>query len=1246
MAKKKDFKPSVKQYKALMYLGAIPMAEEVDWVWKPTLDDEGRPMYDTETTELGYGGAAWGWKIVGENWQVMTPRGWKSWKDLCVWDSISWADGLPQRIIWMTPWMVLPKWRVSFSDWTHTDVAGGHLWTAWKSRESVRKWWKRFFGEESAEVVETKELKNWLKNSNWNRGVPLIPVNKEVFFDQSNAKKTMVDPYLLWVLLWDWSLTIDSTISWHCSGEDMESYKEIFGHDEINYHSLRVEKTDQTKYRISVVWARGMGLRAWLKKHWLIGTYSDTKFIPEEYKYSSIEKRYELVRGLLDTDGNKKKDGYSSYYYTTSEKLANDAAFVLRSLGAVVTITDRIGKYKKDWIVIECKRCYTLHIKHRDPDSLFKLERKKMGLEPKEINKRITSVEKLAEDIRGRCITVSNPNWLYITDDFIVTHNSYLWCQRIYMVCRKYAGSRWFIAREEIKKLKESTLLTFLGVLSEYWEKDNVTYKYNNISGRVIFDNGSEVFLVWLKNEPSDPMYTRFGSMEFTWWFIDEANECPFDGYEILKTRIRFKLEQYCSSCAGDMDIEDQIGEEKVENPTPTSQDDLYIERNVYRCPHCWTKSYGLVPKILATFNPHRGWVMMSFYTPWADWELNNSVQFIQALAFDNPYLPKAYISSLKRLKDKVMKQRLLYGNFNYDDTPWRLYEYDDILALFDRPTKTQELSDKYKSDPDYKVEVDTLGKTHRTEYNYRIVCDPARHGRDLAVISLWNWLSLEEMYVYHYSSMTELESRIKTLWDIYWIWPLETLVDDDWVGCLVPGTEVMCVDGWKKVEELKAWDIVFSKDKEGKVIHDEIVRVAKKEWIGILDNWDLSFSRGQYTPIKTRKEYEFKCKPFEDIARNPAIILDNDFNWDGYDEDLIIPEQSITMPQWGKKIIKPERSIKLKDFSAFLWWFCSEGNLDRYNNRNYINISQSNKSPFNDNISSILDRCGFKWSRTESKAGEYKYVFADKWLCDWIDTNCYIESDRKIARYKKTPQIIKDATKDVIMEYLIAYNEWDWHIEKKTGNRIYSTSSTVMRDDLLELVYKSWWYWRCYLHVEEGSKSEVYWREITRNRDVWRVAEFKKTTIGYRDGKEYTERIGTVYDIRLKGDIKLYPIRFTTGRMKYKMFWTHNGWLVDALKCRGFINRASAIQRKTESDPLKRLNYHTIRDQCYFEIANHINKMSISTEKVYIFGRSVGMEFDKKKGKWATLTSYQVKKRIIEELDGGIRCYSRDRYR
>ena len=131
----------------------------------------------------------------------------------------------------------------------------------------------------------------------------------------------------------------------------------------------------------------------------------------------------------MDTDGTVDKRGHCSYS-TISPNLAEDMAFVLRSLGAYVTISKNKAGYKKNGTYIECADVYDLYIKIKDSDRLFRLKRKKER--SKDYNggvstptKRIVSYEYVGKD-KCRCISVSHPSALYLTNDFTVTHNSWV----------------------------------------------------------------------------------------------------------------------------------------------------------------------------------------------------------------------------------------------------------------------------------------------------------------------------------------------------------------------------------------------------------------------------------------------------------------------------------------------------------------------------------------------------------------------------------------------------------------------------------------------------------------------------------------------------------------------------------------------------------------------------------------------------------------------------------------------------
>jgi phage terminase large subunit len=156
--------------------------------------------------------------------------------------------------------------------------------------------------------------------------------------------------------------------------------------------------------------------------------------------------------------------------------------------------------------------------------------------------------------------------------------------------------------------------------------------KYNIIK----FINGSEILLLDCAAQPSDPLYTRFGSLELTGGFVDEANEVDEQAITILRTR---------------------IGRQKNMN-------------------------YKIIPKLLCTFNPDQGWIKRTFWTPYKEGQLPLFRKFIPSLVTDNKYVDPNYIEQLRE-SDEVTKQRLLYGNFDWSSDAGKVFRYDEIYDLF-----------------------------------------------------------------------------------------------------------------------------------------------------------------------------------------------------------------------------------------------------------------------------------------------------------------------------------------------------------------------------------------------------------------------------------------------------------------------------------------------------------------------------------------------------------------------------------
>jgi len=199
----------------------------------------------------------------------------------------------------------------------------------------------------------------------------------------------------------------------------------------------------------------------------------------------------------------------------------------------------------------------------------------------------------------------------------------------------KYPNTRGLIGRAVLKTLKETTLVSFFQIAKMQGLEANKHFKFNAQSSTIEFPNGSTILLKDLYSYPSDPNFDELGSLEITDAFIDEANQVDDKARNIIKSRIRFQLDQN-----------------------------------------------DLVPKILYTCNPAKNWTYSEFYKLEQEGTISKNKRFISSLIDDNPYISKHYKENLLTL-DSVSKERLLFGNWEYLDDPAQLIDYDKILDSF-----------------------------------------------------------------------------------------------------------------------------------------------------------------------------------------------------------------------------------------------------------------------------------------------------------------------------------------------------------------------------------------------------------------------------------------------------------------------------------------------------------------------------------------------------------------------------------
>lgn len=469
--------------------------------------------------EVLFGGAAGGGKVLADDGIILTPFGWKRGEDLKIGDTICHPNGGVQKIILLHPRKTYEKWTVVFSDNTSTDVAEEHLWQAWRGRHGVKKNNKRVFGHDSAEVITTKTLKKWL-----DRGyTPQIPVTKPTIVNSTSNEKNKIDPYILGVFLGDGCITQEN-ISIACREEDKNHYKQYFStkEDEISWF---------TKGTIRPIGAYRKYLVEKLKQYSLLGTNSETKFIPKQYIWSSVEDRYAILQGLMDTDGWSARGKNSIYFDTVSPHLSKDVSEIVRSLGGIVTITKSKGSYKKDGVNIPCKDVYHLYIRLPNPDLAFRMKRKQLGTFGKNLIQKSVKDVVVGGTLTGRCITVSNPDGLYITNDYIVTHNSYaLIADPLrYIENKNFVG---LILRRTNDELRELIWKT-----KELYPQIEPGAKFSEKASEWRFPSGARLWMSYLDR---DDDVLRYQGQAYTWIGFDELTHWPTPyPWEYLRSRLR-----------------------------------------------------------------------------------------------------------------------------------------------------------------------------------------------------------------------------------------------------------------------------------------------------------------------------------------------------------------------------------------------------------------------------------------------------------------------------------------------------------------------------------------------------------------------------------------------------------------------------------------------------------------------------------------------------------------------------------
>ena len=315
----------------------------------------------------GYG------KVQPYDAKVVTPDGYVEMRDIHVGSMVIGADGKPHKVTAVFPHKNWDFYKVTFGDGTSTECGKEHLW-------NVNTYTQKKEGDYSYKTMSLEEIMNFdlfLYNADGDSIYNFqIPIAKPVEFNEINVG---VDPYLMGKLI------SSNSFSW---------FTEEKGNEKIN------------------------GLRVEFSKYYDKSITPETKRIHHDYLFNSVENRISLLNGLMDYCGES--TFYGDLMYPTKNKdLAEDVRQLVLSLGgsAYIVGPDAIKTYY-----------YVIGTLYDKGIPVFKNQNKQANIwysDEIKCGRYFKNIE-FSRKADGQCILLDSDDHLYLTDDFIVTHNTTL----------------------------------------------------------------------------------------------------------------------------------------------------------------------------------------------------------------------------------------------------------------------------------------------------------------------------------------------------------------------------------------------------------------------------------------------------------------------------------------------------------------------------------------------------------------------------------------------------------------------------------------------------------------------------------------------------------------------------------------------------------------------------------------------------------------------------------------------------
>ena len=337
--------------------------------------------------------------------RVKTPTGWKRMGELRIGDELAAVDGAPSRVAGVYPQGERQVYRVTFSDGRSTECCAEHLW-----RVHYRGW-----GE--PRVLTTAAVSAKLKRRRYRHRLWIDVIDGG---GGTGDEALPLDPWLLGALLGEGGRSDRGLMFATADGEMLHGVRAYAG------AGFTVRATGGHEGRIGQTAGASNPLMEALCDLGLWNVRSEAKFIPRVYLDASAEARFQLLRGLLGTHGRDERVG-SARFWTTSEQLAHDVAELVRSLGGWCSMRRRpTGVRVASGLRKAGRAAFVCDIHGAAPKTIVSLEgtRARVADTPRRHRRPVFLAIEPTRVTATQCIAVTHPSRLYVTDDYIVTHNT------------------------------------------------------------------------------------------------------------------------------------------------------------------------------------------------------------------------------------------------------------------------------------------------------------------------------------------------------------------------------------------------------------------------------------------------------------------------------------------------------------------------------------------------------------------------------------------------------------------------------------------------------------------------------------------------------------------------------------------------------------------------------------------------------------------------------------------------------